>query len=275
MFHKLRSRPAIIVGCVLLIVVIAATLFLFSPLGGTPSPPDPSPPEPVPMDTPSPTPTAFFETTRATTSDSETLGELDVEYPMRVSPGSSDTVILSIYVPASLASLKPMSVERVQLPDDVPAIIGDLNSYRTTILVAETMRAELSSPGFEVESLHPAQQQVNIHEVNQPTSWAWTIRAPSSLGRQVFTLRIYLNQEISPAWVGSFHVEVVESSPTRAPTHTIAPTSTLAPTPLTPLSRAVNELIDNSATVLGAVLSFIAAMFGIYVRRSKTEDKAG
>ena len=206
-----------------------------------------------------------FETTdNPNISQTDVLGDLNVEYPMRMSPESSDTVILSIYIPTALVNLKPMSVERIQIPDDIPAIIGELNSYQTTILVTEIMRAELSSPGLEiVESLHASQQYVNIQEVNKPTSWAWTIRAPNALGRQVFTLKIYLNQDINPAWVGSFYVEVVEPSPTPKPTET----------PLPLLSRVANQLIENSTTVFGAILTFIAAMAGIYAQYNKTKDK--
>ena len=141
------------------------------------------------------------------------------------------------------------------------------------------MRAELSSPSFEIESQHPSQQYINIQEVNQPTSWAWAIRAPNALGKQVLTLKIYLKQDINPAWVGSFYVEVVEASPTPqptetptriptdtptytatpiptpTPTYTATPTSTPTPTPLPPLSRVANQLIENSTTVLGAILT--------------------
>jgi hypothetical protein len=247
---------------------------------------------------PTPTPTPFFETTdNPNISQTDVLGELNVEYPMRMIPESSDTVILSIYIPPALASLKPVSVERIQIPDDIPAVIGELNFYRTTILVAETMRAELSSPSFEIERLHPSQQYVKIQEVSQPTSWAWTIRAPNALGKQVFTLKIYLKQDINPAWVGSFYVEVVEPSPTPKPTetptriptatptytatpiptptpiYTATPTSTPTPTPLPPLSRVANQLIENSTTVLGAILTFIAAMAGIYAQYNKKKDK--
>jgi len=242
--------------------------------------------------TPMPTPTPFFETTdNPNISQTDVLGELNVEYPMRMSPESSDTVILSIYIPVALASLKPVSVAKIPIPDDIPAVIGGVNFYRTAILVAETMRAELSSPSFEIEGLHPSQQYVNVQETNRSTSWAWAIRAPNVLGKHVFTLKIYLKQDVNPAWAGCFYVEVVEpsptpeptptptytatSTPTPTPTYTATPTPTPTPTstPQSTISRVADRFIENSAVVFGSILAFISAIIGIYSRYRKTKDK--
>lgn len=69
---------------------------------------------PRPGNTPTETPHPVLETTEGTTlSDNARIGQLDVEYPILMSPGSSDTVIASIYIPPLLASLALVSIERV------------------------------------------------------------------------------------------------------------------------------------------------------------------
>ncbi len=179
------------------------------------------------------TPEPILETTEGTgISDSDVLGEINVEYPIKMSPGSSDSVIISIYIPDKLVSLVPMAIERIDIPPDVPPIIGELSSYQSTILVREIMRVELSSPTFEIESQYPSTQLVNINAIAEPTFWAWTIVAPNATGAHVLTIRVYLGDNDSPSWVGSLEIEVTEFTPTPIPTPmpTDTPTSTNTPT---------------------------------------------
>lgn len=163
--------------------------------------------------TPTPTPTVQVETGEgAEITDISTLGEVNIEYPIRMAAGSSDVVVLSVYVPAMLASLVPIEVERVEIPADAPAVAGELNRYRATILVAGTMRIELQSLGFAVEDLYPATQAVDIDEVNKATVWAWTVQAPERPGTYVLVVRAYRigeGDEARPSWIRSLSVDVV------------------------------------------------------------------
>ncbi len=166
---------------------------------------------------PSPTPRPLEVITGTIISNRQRLGELKVKYPLRMSPGSSDSVLVSIYIPDQLVSLVPMEIERIDIPPDAPPIIGELNSYLATILIAKTMRVELSSPTFQIEKLYPATQPVNIDSFSEPTSWAWTIVASDTVGAHVLTLRVYPGGADRPSWVGSIEIEVKELSPTPIP----------------------------------------------------------
>jgi hypothetical protein len=170
-------------------------------------------PTPLPTPTPFPTPRPLEATTDTVISNMQRLGELDVEYPLRMSPGSSDSVLVFIYIPDQLVSLVPMEIERIDIPPDAPPIIGELNSYLATILLAKTMRVELSSPTFQIENVYPATQPVDIDSFSEPTSWAWTIVAPDTVGSHVLTLRVYLGKADRPSWVGSIEIEVSELNP--------------------------------------------------------------
>lgn len=160
-----------------------------------------------------PTPTVQVETSEgAEITDISTLGEVTIEYPIRMTAGSSDVVVLSVYVPAMLASLVPIEVERVEIPADAPAVAGELNRYRATILVAGTMRIELQSLGFAVEDIYPATQAVDIDEVNKATVWAWNVQAPERPGTYVLVVRAYRvgeGDEERPSWIRSLSVDVV------------------------------------------------------------------
>jgi hypothetical protein len=179
-------------------------------------------------------PELILETTEYTgISDSDVLGEINIEYPIRMSPGSSDSVFVLIYIPDMLASLVPTEIERIDIPPyDAPLIIGELNSHQATILVRETMRVELTSPTFWVEDLYPSTQFVNINAIFEPTFWAWTIVAPNVPGSHVLAIRVYLGDDDRPSWVGNLEIEVVEFTPTPIPTPvpTDTPTSTNTPT---------------------------------------------
>lgn len=163
--------------------------------------------------TPTPTPTVQVETNEGTEiTDVSTLGEVNIEYPIRMTAGSSDVVVLSVYVPAMLASLVPIEVERVEIPPDAPAVAGELNRYRATILVAGTMRIELHSLGFAVEDLYPATQAIDIDEVNVATVWAWNVQAPERPGTYVLVVSAYRigeGNEARPSWIRSLSVDVV------------------------------------------------------------------
>lgn len=163
--------------------------------------------------TPTPLPTVQVETSEGTEiTDISTLGEVNIEYPIRMTSGSSDVVVLSVYVPAMLASLVPLEVERVEIPPDAPAVAGELNRYRATILVAGTMRIELQSLGFAIEDLYPATQNIDLDEVNKATVWAWTVQAPERTGTYVLVVRAYRigeGDEARPSWIRSLAVDVV------------------------------------------------------------------
>lgn len=79
------------------------------------------------------------------------LGEVEVEYPIRMSPATSSLMKLSIYVPPQLASLELMSVDRIEIPPDAPKVVGKHQTHHSTILVSETMRVELTSLDFAIE----------------------------------------------------------------------------------------------------------------------------
>lgn len=210
-------------------------------------------PTPTPTDTPNPSSTAsntplLTETLAATPTDTPppyyesvedaasletpSLGEINIEYPFSMSPRSSNLVVLSIYVPDKLVSLLPIAVGRVEIPIDAPPIIGELHSYQTTILIASSMRVELSSPVFEIESLFPATQDVDTNSIARPTFWAWSIVAPGEVGSHIVTVEVYLGNDTAPSWVRSLQIDVVEFTPTPlpTPTATLIPTATRSPT---------------------------------------------
>ncbi|MBD3251020.1 hypothetical protein GF380_00875 [Candidatus Uhrbacteria bacterium] len=315
----IRKLFTLVLGSILIVIIIAfivvSTLVLLQPLEPTrPTQASTQLLNPAPTQTPTSAPTQlptqaltqtptqtllntptstivfssplpFYETTDNSDVSSEILGEINVEYPIRMSPEMSDMVIASIFIPEALANLKSSDIIRIVIPADEPPIIGELNLHKTTILIAEAMRVELSSPTFEFEALKPSRQNVSIQEINQETFWAWTIQAPSILGTQIFTMKVYLKEDINPVWIGSFYVQVIRPSdtpqptetstytPTNTSTYTITPTSTPTLTPAPPLSKVTNRLIEKSATVFGAILTFIAAMTGIYVQNNRTKDR--
>jgi hypothetical protein len=207
-----------------------ALVVVVTPTAATlPTPTDTASLSPIVSNTPPPTeaPMPYYESAEdAASLETPSLGEINIEYPLSMSPRSSNLVVLSIYVPDKLVSLLPIIVDRVEIPVDAPPVIGELNSYQTSILIASSMRVELSSPVFEIESLFLATQDVDTNSIARPTFWAWSIVAPGEVGSQVVTVRVFLGDDPTPSWVRSLQIEVVEFTPTPFPT----PTATLIPT---------------------------------------------
>lgn len=208
------------------------------------------------------------------------LGELEAEYQPKMSRRASQAVMVTIRVPPELVSLAPLEVARIEI--DPTATLGELETSRTTILVADTMRVELTSPSFEIEGQFPTKQQVDIQGTGEPTRWAWTIRAPDAAGIHVAAIRVYLWEDTSPSWLGSVEIEVVDLPPTPAPTSTptSTPTPTPVPTPTPPaLQRVIDGLIANPASILdtccAAFAAVVVAAIAAYadIRNSRRQEK--
>ncbi len=219
--------------------------------------------------TPTNTPSPLEVSEKTNISPVDILGEAKVEYPMRMSPGSSNTIAVSIHIPRLLASTAPQAMARVEIPDDLPAVIGKVDSYRATILVQDPMRVELIAPNFSITPLYPATQPVDVSNLEKHTFWAWTIVAPNTLGKQVFTVLIYRTDQDAPVWARSFEMDIVERvstptptvSPTPTPTPTLIPTPTLTPTPTpTPIwsVRLTDQLTQPPASSLLLILTVLA-----------------
>jgi len=142
-----------------------------------------------------------------------TLGQINIEYPIRMSLGSSDgPVIVSIHIPDALVSLNPGDIEIVPIPPDAPSHIGARGSDEALIMISDEMRVELSAPAFVIESTTPATQPVNLDEIDDPTVWHWTLVAPDTPGLHDFTLSVYHGDSKQPVWVRIYQVEVVDST---------------------------------------------------------------
>ncbi len=178
-------------------------------------------------------------------TDTDLFGEINVEYPIRLSAGSSDVVRVLIQRPPELASVSPVSFERITIPPDAPPIIGELEAYRATILIQNQMRLELTSPTFIVQNLEPAAQVVAVAPGSDPTLWAWSIAAPNTPGLHILALTVYLGDNPNPVWIRTFQLEVISS------------TALATPTPLPLIDR------PGAVAVLGAVATIIAALIGL------------
>jgi hypothetical protein len=120
-----------------------------------------------------------------------TLGQLTVNRPLRMSPGSSDSFFVALRIPEQLASTIPIEVEIITIPEDAPPVIGQRGEDMVPLLVTAQMRAEIVAPTFVPVSTDPAIQPVNLAEIDDPTFWVWTLTAPTAVGLHDVTLKIH------------------------------------------------------------------------------------
>jgi hypothetical protein len=185
------------------------------------------------------------------------IGELEVKYPVAMRPDTSD--MIEVTVRPDVSYVRPAQITRVEIPLDDNFILGARRPYTTTIIVDDVMRMSLTSLSFTVEELIPVTQTLGLN-----TRWAWTLKAPSTPGTHIFTIRAFHQEFSQPAWVGSFLVEVANPTPTPSPTSTPVPTT----------ERIKNEFVDNSPSVFATCLTFIAAMATLYVTHQNNKRQA-
>ena len=203
------------------------------------------------------------ETTAGVIPNKEIVGNLNIQYPVKINSGSSKTISLHINIPAELASLENYQVDARQ-PDN-PHPLGKYSDFSTLILVSAKMRVELVAPNFTVQELYPSEQTLDLSVPNPHADWGWTITAPGLPNEYVLVVKVFLAENPVPAWVGSFDVEVTDP--------TILPTPAPVPTDRPYSDRILEDLADNIVTLIGALLTTIVALIGLYFQYRKT--KAG
>jgi hypothetical protein len=211
---------------------------------------------------------ALQDTLETTSNDLPTqarLGQMQVNYPVVMLPGSSKTVNFSIYIPAELAEAAPESFKREVLPPESPRPLGKYSEYNSLILIEKRMRVELVAPGFALQELYPAEQELDLSTPLARTNWGWTITAPAQPNEYVLVLRVFSGNEKSPSWVGSF--DVVVEAPTATPAPAITPLP--SPTPLSASELILKNISDNAVTLIGTLLTTLVAILGLYLQYRK------
>ena len=238
-------------------------------------------PEPtlLPATPPPPaSPTPIIVEAELSATETDALGQIDFEYPVRMSPRASDAAILELSIPELLVAAEPMAVTRVE-HEELADI--ELGNFDAVVYLAPRMHAELASPALEVELLTPGVQDVTLNLIDRPTIWAWTLRAPEVTGKQVMTLRLFREGDPVPLWIGSFRVDVVAerqlSSSLDTDEQTMAPEpqpATMTPVPTGLIPRVVEALTQDITTVvmglLGLIGTIIAALVAAWVDRGGT-----
>ena len=200
----------------------------------------------------------------AITADTQ-VGEFNLSYPIWMRPGTSDSVLFTVIIPAEYAALQVEEFSRTDIaPQSVPAI-GAIGSDNGTIYIDGRIRVELDSLTFQVQPEYPALQSVDLTP-NTPTYWAWSLLAPVEEGFHRINVKVYLDETSdNPSWFGTYQIEILLPTPTPVPT----PRPTIPPTPTQTVSQRVgDQVIDNFGDILAALiptLIAIAAALGGFV----------
>lgn len=191
-------------------------------------------------------------------------GNMVFGYPLVISAGGSDLVTLRLKpsgVKYSFSVTPQPSVE--PLPSDLSLQDSRYGEFRENLSIAKEMRAELTSPSVFFISPEFTDPKKKVYFDGNYTEWSWSIKAPDQTGKQVLVLKVYIDGANEPVFLRAFEVYV--TSPTE---------STIGATPIPATKRIVNAMIDNSATVLGVVLTFITSILGLYFLYFKPKRKS-
>jgi hypothetical protein len=216
----------------------------------------------------SPISSSTLETTSNQLPAKASLGQLTLQYPILMNPGASKTVSLQISIPAELASASPESFKRDVRSADSPRLLGKFNEYSALVLVTKKMRVEIVAPNFNIQDLYPAEQDLDVGTPEAITRWGWTITAPGEPNEYVLVLKVYMANQATPSWVGSF--DVIVAAPTKEPQATASPSTT--PTPFSTGERILRNIADNAVTLITALLTAMVALLGLYFQYRKPKE---
>jgi hypothetical protein len=200
------------------------------------------------------------------------LGEVELSYPVRVHPQSSNIIRLSISRPDFLASSVPASFQIVEIDRDEInkdlSLYGDLHTDRSTILIDDKMKVEISAQTFGIEPHFPSIQNINLKDPDAVTNWAWTITAPQAQGVHILNFKVFVDEESqSPSWFGAYQLEV--SAPASSPQNTSISSSestTQASFLDTSAFNSINQLID-LLTIFSTIAAGVIAIKRRHVKR--------
>jgi len=235
-----------------------------------------------------------------TNLDFLSIGRLTVESPNQLSPASSDIIVMEISIPSENID-KPISqFDRVFIdPNNFGRMPRDFQTY---VLVTQKMRAELQSPSFDVQAMNPEQQALFVvpttsalsdttieralqtetatsNIANQSKRWVWTIKAPTELGLQVLILKLFLDDNPDPTWLGALYLDVsvpATATLTPEPTETLIPipTTTLTLTPVPLVVEFGKGIVSNPVGFLSVIVTLILGVLGfLTVRKNSNANK--
>ncbi|MEM7343709.1 MAG: hypothetical protein AAF485_05665 [Chloroflexota bacterium] len=174
--------------------------------------PDVAIPTIVITETPEPQASRLEILENTSVASQDTIGQVLIDYPVRMSSGSSNAVVVHIRIPDQLVSLDPFAVEIIEIPTDAPPVVGARGEDEAIITVQGQMRVELTAPTFDVTTTGPAIQPINLDTLNASTAWNWTLIAPEVAGLHNFTITLFRNKETQPVWTRIYQVEVTEEA---------------------------------------------------------------
>ncbi len=189
------------------------------------------------------------------------IGELETDYPVLMTPGASDPVLVTISIPEYYINAR---IENFKIKFITGEPVDRMGNDVAAIQVGEFMAVALTSPAFRINpetrgykydfSSGKIWQRVETKRVEIPTHWYWSIVAPAEGGIHIINVQVWicddqLDINCTLPWFRTY--EILVAKPTPIPTLTPIPTPTL-----TASQRIEKKLIDNSV-VLASALSCV------------------
>jgi hypothetical protein len=217
--------------------------------------------------------------------NTKTIGHMRIEYPQYIEVKTTRSIVLIVNVPELPKGASNVDFERIMLPVDYYKKIEPYGIYNSDIFVANWMYADLTTAGVASLPANKNLQDVDVHPGGDPTIWTWLIEAPDSAGIRECVMSVYLGDKRELVWQGVFEISVILSSQTSTsapptqthtpipPALTMEPTSTLTATPISFVTSIGDNIREDFVAFLGVLLTFIAAIVGIYYQFVYSKEK--
>ncbi len=179
--------------------------------------------------------------------DGAPVGRMTISYPTKLETGQADNIKANIFVEDEFADVLIIALEDATTNQ----IVGDA-------IVQSQFFLSLEAASFAFDETFKT-QKLTVFQ-GQPAGVAWNIAPKSGInGRQEFNIKVILRfSDGIPEVSGPppiFAINVQSSAP---------PEPSVTPTP-TSGGRIIDNLIDNTAVLIGGCLSFIVGLLGVII----------
>ncbi|MGB1250406.1 MAG: effector-associated domain EAD1-containing protein [Candidatus Promineifilaceae bacterium] len=160
------------------------------------------------------------EVTNAT-KDPVTEAEINLKFPQVLSPLNSAEVRVDIFVPEIFQSLDFVLVDKLDIDETTPPLLGDLETHTAFIRVTKSVYVVAQSSSFELRPTFPDPyggskqvQSPNLKPGDSPSIWVWEIRAPKQPQIGLLTISVHNAENGAVLWNRNIEIGVQAPPPT-------------------------------------------------------------
>ncbi len=187
------------------------------------------------------------------------LGQIEVSSPEKMILDETATVSLKLSGAQQLVSGSSVAV-----PAKTPDLPGFTFKFTGNIQLFPVMFAQLRALRFDVSPT--GSQKRSIDSTSTTVTWNWLV-SPKAIGRQDLSIELGIPAIVNGS-ASELNTDVLQNIPISIQVNALAPT----PVPLT--NRLADSIVNNTGSILVALIGLIGTLIGILIKLRSDQGKA-